>query len=162
MARPKNIAICAAENCWKFVYAKGYCRPHWWRLKTYGRLHKITGLIKGNCIVEGCNKKIKGHGFCRNHYTILKSYNVDPRDYERILKEQNFVCVICKEPETSLFHKNKKVKKLSVDHCHTTGKFRGLLCYRCNTFLGRVNENLELLEAMKQYLIKHKEFKNVL
>lgn len=157
MARPINTAKCLAEGCDNLFYSKGYCRQHWWRLKTYGRLEKIRRVITGNCIIEGCEKPIKGFGFCRNHYEILRSYKIDPREYAKLLKEQNFVCAICEQPETSLFHKNGKVKQLSVDHSHKTNKVRGLLCWRCNSFLGRVEENTEILQRMIDYLIKHKE-----
>lgn len=149
--------ICAAEGCDEFTYAKGYCRPHWWRLKTYGRLHKVTGLIKGNCIVENCGKKIKGLGYCVNHWTFFKTYGIRPEEYEAKLKQQNYVCAICEQPETSLFHNTPgKVKRLSLDHCHKTGKIRDLLCQRCNHFLGRVDENISLLQNMINYLNKHK------
>lgn len=154
--------FCSVEGCWKTSYAKGYCRPHWWRLKTYGRLHKIVGVIKGNCTIDGCGKKIKGHGLCVNHYTMLKTYGLHPTEYYKMLESQGNVCAICKEPETSLFHnKPGKVKKLSVDHCHATGKVREILCQRCNHFLGRVEEKTELLQAMIDYLNKHKEVSNV-
>ncbi len=157
MARPKNTSVCRADGCEVLAYAKGYCRPHWWRLKTYGRLEKIVGLIKGNCTIDGCEEKIKGLGLCKNHYHHFKKYGVHPNEFNQKLKEQNYVCAICEEPETSKHYITKEAKKLSQDHCHSTGKMRGLLCTRCNHFLGRVNENIELLEKMIAYLIKHKE-----
>ena len=156
MAKPIN--ICAAEGCNRIVYAKGYCRPHWHRLKTYGRLEKIRGLIKGNCTIDGCGKKIKGLGLCRNHYLILKTYNIHPNEYYKKLKDQNYSCDICGEKETTLFHNIPgRVKKLAVDHDHNTGKIRGLLCNKCNTVLGRLNEDVVLIQKMINYLTKHKE-----
>jgi len=44
-----------------------------------------------------------------------------------------------------------------VDHCHVTGKYRGLLCNRCNTSLGFVNDDIELLENMVKYLKEYKQ-----
>lgn len=156
MPRPKNLNSCAAEDCNKEVYAKGYCRQHWHRLKTYGRLNKIKGIIKGICIIEGCENKIKGHGFCVNHLALKRNYGIDPKEYYEKLKAQNYRCDICGEEETSVaWNTNNKVKKLAMDHDHKTGKIRGLLCVRCNTFLGRINENLDLLDKMKAYLIRH-------
>jgi len=46
---------------------------------------------------------------------------------------------------------------LLVDHCHVTGKYRGLLCNRCNTSLGFVNDDIELLEKMVNYLKEYKQ-----
>ena len=39
-----------------------------------------------------------------------------------------------------------------VDHCHKTGKVRGLLCFHCNTALGHVFDDIKILDRMKQYL----------
>ena len=152
------VSLCSVEGCGKQTYAKGWCRPHWHRMHKYGRLEKIVGLIKGNCTIEGCNEKIKGKGLCKNHYAWSKLYGRHPQEYEDKLKAQNYVCAICEEPETTLFWNTPgKVKKLSQDHCHVTGKMRDLLCTRCNHFLGRVEEKIELLEKMIAYLKKHKE-----
>lgn len=149
---------CKVEGCERDAYGKGWCRPHWWRMHKYGRLEKIVGLIKGNCTIEGCEEKIKGLGLCKNHYHHFKKYGVHPNEFNQKLKDQNFVCAICEEPETSLFRNIPgKVKKLSQDHDHKTGKMRGLLCTRCNHFLGRVNEDISLIQKMIDYLVKHKE-----
>ncbi len=52
---------------------------------------------------------------------------------------------MCGEPETAT-HKGKIVK-MSVDHNHETGEIRGLLCRRCNTAIGYLNDDPGLLEA---------------
>lgn len=164
MARPVNTSICSVENCGKLVYAKGMCRPHWHRMHTYGRTHKIVK--RGEyavCIVDGCgNTKIKGHGLCLVHYRErihkFRVYGIEYEDYERLLKEQNHVCAICKKEETSLFWKTPgKIKRLSVDHDHKTNKVRGLLCWKCNSVLGRLEESSEWFQSMIEYLNKHKE-----
>jgi len=71
-----------------------------------------------------------------------------------MFKKQNGVCAICKQPETRKRH--NKVDNLSVDHDHSTGKIRGLLCYRCNLLIGLFKNNLELFkeifEAITEYL----------
>jgi len=57
-------------------------------------------------------------------YTIKKKYGLSSEGYYKILDEQNGVCAIC-------FREPKK-RRLHVDHNHSTGKIRGLLCFRCN------------------------------
>lgn len=86
---------------------------------------------------------------------IKRQYGLTREQYNEKLKYQNFVCAICEKPETATDGRSNTIRKLAVDHCHTTDKIRGLLCYRCNTTIGRLKENLDLLDKMKTYLIKH-------
>lgn len=63
--------------------------------------------------------------------------------YEDLHNKQNGVCALCEKPE---FKKDAQLGKtclLAVDHCHTTGKVRGLLCFICNTNLGRFEKSLD-------------------
>jgi hypothetical protein len=68
-------------------------------------------------------------------------------EYDNMLKAQNGVCAICKQPEDS--------RGLAVDHCHTTKKNRALLCFRCNAGLGQFKDNIEYLQAAIEYLKSH-------
>jgi Recombination endonuclease VII len=79
-------------------------------------------------------------------------YGITLADYNRMLEEQNHVCAICLQGET--MQTNGKVKRLSVDHDHKTGAVRGLLCQRCNTTLGRYEDNPELMKNLISYLQK--------
>ena len=81
----------------------------------------------------------------------LKTYGITLDDYNRMLEEQNHACKICLQPE--VIKVNGKVKRLSVDHCHKTGKVRGLLCQRCNTTLGQYEDNPVLMKNLISYLL---------
>lgn len=71
------------------------------------------------------------------------TYGITTEDYNRILEEQNGKCAVCGKPP--------KTTRLAVDHCHKTGKIRGLLCSYCNRrVIGR--HTLEILEAAVRYL----------
>lgn len=71
--------------------------------------------------------------------------------YSEMLKNQNGVCLICKSPETALDYRGK-VRSLSVDHCYTTGRVRGLLCRDCNTTLGKFSDDPIRFRRAAEYL----------
>lgn len=83
------------------------------------------------------------------NYELEKKYGITVEEYERLLKLQNYKCKICNKPETKLV--NKKICKLAVDHCHSTGKIRGLLCYACNVGIGFFKHNSDFLKAAAIY-----------
>jgi hypothetical protein len=58
-------------------------------------------------------------------------------------KSIDFKCELC----------NNKLP-LAVDHCHTTGRVRGLLCSKCNTGLGQFNDDINLMKKAVKYLEK--------
>ncbi len=78
---------------------------------------------------------------------LVRKYGVTLADYEAMLAAQNGKCAICQTtPETQrygVFH---------VDHCHATGKVRGLLCRGCNNILGVVKDDPEALRRAIAYL----------
>lgn len=76
------------------------------------------------------------------HYK--RKYGITLDLYDKLLKQQNHCCSICNETD--------KNKELSVDHCHTTGNIRGLLCMSCNTALGKFKDSTELLNKAISYL----------
>lgn len=88
-------------------------------------------------------------------------YDFTVEKYEEMVSNQNGLCAICGKPETSVDAKAGTLKRLAIDHDHSTGKVRELLCWICNSTLGRVDDNIELLYKMIAYLVKHKEPSNV-
>lgn len=71
--------------------------------------------------------------------------------YEQMLANQGDVCAACGKPEVAKGN-NGKIKRLAVDHDHATGVVRGLLCTKCNTILGFVNDDEAVLESILNYL----------
>jgi hypothetical protein len=76
----------------------------------------------------------------------LARLGIDIPTYNELVQKQNHLCAICKRDEREL------PKRLAVDHCHKTGKVRGLLCNDCNLAIGIMKDNPELLAAAIQYL----------
>jgi hypothetical protein len=78
---------------------------------------------------------------------LIRKYGITLADYEVMLKTQHGKCAICKAPESDQF---KQV--FHVDHCHASGRIRGLLCRGCNHMLGVVADNTEILQQAISYL----------
>lgn len=56
--------------------------------------------------------------------------------------DQDGRCAIC----------NKEMKQVNVDHCHKTQEVRGLLCTACNTGIGKLKDDISVLESAIKYL----------
>lgn len=78
---------------------------------------------------------------------LLKKYGITSEIYEQERIKQNYCCYLCGEHESTQPH-----KRLHVDHCHTSGKYRGLLCNLCNMGLGSFKDNIEVMKKAIQYL----------
>ena len=89
----------------------------------------------------------------RGRRCLLKvKYKIRLEQYDEMLKNQNYVCKICKNPESSIDKRHNKTRDLSIDHCHKSGKIRGLLCDKCNRGLGYFKDSIESLESAIRYL----------
>jgi len=81
---------------------------------------------------------------------LQQRYNLTVEQYELMLKSQNNVCAICGKLE--IIKSGIKVKRLAVDHNHTTGKVRGILCATCNLLIAHVENNPKIFEKIPEYL----------
>jgi hypothetical protein len=82
-------------------------------------------------------------------------HNISLDIFNEMLKHQNNCCAICKIDAKDILGKFKQ--KLVVDHCHTTGKVRALLCDSCNVGLGLFKDNIESLRKSADYLEFYKD-----
>lgn len=86
----------------------------------------------------------------KKHGKWLKRYGLTKEEYETLFDKQKGLCFICKKECSS-------GQNLSVDHCHKTGKVRGLLCKKCNTALGMLEDNIEYFQTAILYLKSYEE-----
>ena len=82
---------------------------------------------------------------------LLRKFGITLEEYNKMLKQQNNKCAICKQGEIKL-NKYGKPKRLSVDHDHKTNKIRGLLCHTCNTGIGLLKDDIEIIKNALIYL----------
>lgn len=106
---------------------------------------------KGRKTETYCKECRKFYG----HERALRKHGILIDDYIDMMKSQNGVCAICNKKE-------ENGKRLAVDHDHSCcagpsscGQcIRGLICFKCNTALGMINDNVEILKSMIWYLQK--------
>jgi hypothetical protein len=97
------------------------------------------------------NKEWRENNISKYREINLKSrFGINNTQYEEMLNLQSNSCSICKK------HKDEFTYHLVVDHCHVTGKIRGLLCKKCNLGIGHLNDDITILENSIEYLKKHK------
>ncbi len=70
--------------------------------------------------------------------------------YNALLDSQGHLCKICGKPDGD--GTSYQTRRLALDHCHATGKVRGLLCENCNRGLGLFKDSPELLQKAIEYL----------
>jgi hypothetical protein len=81
----------------------------------------------------------------------FRRYGVTKTWYDQKMAEQDTSCGVC------LVHiDDYRRQYFDVDHCHTTGKPRALLCNRCNMVLGQVDDDPELLKKLARYVKRFK------
>ena len=126
----------------------GVCKEKKSLEEFYDKKNKGGSLGKDHCCKKCRNIKSKDH-YQRNpkkywEKQIGRNFNITPKEYEDMFEKQNYRCAICKEYKSS--------KRLTVDHCHETGKVRGLLCDSCNLGIGMFGHNTAVLESAIRFL----------
>ena len=114
-----------------------------------------TVALRGYCISCGIEDRVKRYHErngkeqqkYRSFKNLMKQYGISVEYYEQERIKQNYQCKICGAHENTQPH-----KRLYVDHCHDTGKYRGLLCNTCNTGLGMFKDNTEFLHKAIEYI----------
>ena len=111
--------------------------------------NKKTMVLHGSC--KECDKArvrkrhLENPARTKNN-DLKRMYGITLEEHNKMFDEQSGVCYLCHKPGDGRW------KKLCVDHDHKTGKVRKLLCRSCNTALGQVGDNIDLLERMVTYL----------
>ena len=121
-----------------FYYCKECCS-----IKDKARYNKDASKINQ----EAKDYYEKNRAKVRNRH-LKKLYGISLEHYNEMRKQQLFSCLICSTHEDAL------PRSLYVDHCHTTGRVRGLLCRDCNFLLGLAKDNKETLDKAIKYLNK--------
>jgi Recombination endonuclease VII len=99
---------------------------------------------------RAADRKASQRAYMRE-YTLRNKFGLSLEDYALILASQEGKCAICRS-EPSGTDSYREAKALAVDHCHRSGKVRGLLCDRCNRGIGHFLDDLTLLRNAVRYI----------
>lgn len=122
--------LYSCTKCGKTDTAK-----HFYFKRAYGKVSIVT---------SNCRE-------CNSHSGRMLKFSIDKERFLQMLRDQDNKCKICGIDHEEWKSANNG-KAFAVDHCHTTGKIRGLLCSWCNKGLGHFKDNQEALLAAIQYL----------
>lgn len=114
---------------------------------------KSCGCLRADTLREIASKDVRltdDPDYSRN-YKLMKTYGISLDDYARMLEEQDGHCKICPATPEEQHH-----NVLMVDHDHTTGEVRGLLCHHCNAALGHFEDDVDRMLNAIEYLRKTK------
>jgi len=82
----------------------------------------------------------------KNRPDLMRNFGITKAEYDAMVKSQKGRCAICGDPPKT---------NLAVDHDHTTGKIRGLLCTNCNLGMGHFRDDVDRLRIAVRYLEKN-------
>ena len=110
-----------------------------------------SGVLEVNAPADYREALSQEERYIRNRNTKLKqAYGISHDDYLLMLEQQNYKCACCGKD-----NKDAGIKGLVVDHNHTTGVIRELLCTQCNTALGLLKEDEFIIDNLLDYVRKH-------
>lgn len=113
--------------------------------------HQAKYALRAYC--KPCERSLHAPRALLVRNTMLKRrYGLTHEEYEAMLSRQNGCCAICKKPETIDNTRRGKPSRLAVDHCHATGKVRGILCSACNRGIAAFRDDAELLQRAIDYI----------
>ncbi len=93
-------------------------------------------------------RKTPAYKLAKRDHWLWNTYGIDSATVDIALKINNYKCQICPRKL------NRRTRHLmpNVDHCHKTGRVRGIICGHCNTMLGKAKDSLQVLENAIKYL----------
>jgi endogenous inhibitor of DNA gyrase (YacG/DUF329 family) len=86
---------------------------------------------------------------------LKTKYSMSLESYQELFDSQEGKCAICGSSGFKMKVENRQ--NIVIDHCHTNGHVRGLLCHNCNRGLGLFQESPELLEKAREYVVANEK-----
>jgi len=113
--------------------------------------HRGHRRICKSCDYEAAKLRKQAAPAQRNYSHIRRMYGIDEAGFSELLNQSNGKCAIC-DKELDVTIRSNRPNKMQIDHDHITGKVRGLLCFTCNTAIGKMQDSPALLRKAASYL----------
>ncbi len=126
-----------------------------------------AGFWKGQTLCIECSKHRQKNRWSsrtpkkRLEQHLKYKYSLTINELNQALESQKGGCAICEEMLPDLLVYNNRRRGYAIDHNHETGKFRGILCLKCNSMLGMARDSRELLHKAANYLDERGSYYNV-
>lgn len=142
-ARSQVVAICSDKQCRKCGEAKPASFFH----KHSKTKDKLSPYCK-SCANARASQHYKSNPFRRWCFNVKRLYGITAIQYFMILDQQGGKCAVCGGDEID----SKRNDRMPVDHCHETGRVRGILCTSCNRAIGLMKDNAAIMRKAATYL----------
>jgi len=142
----KDGLTAACKNCVNKANKVSY-HKHKDKRFEWGKNYRVKHKTKLSKYMKEYNQKYPNR---QKNYDLIRYYGINLECYNKMFEEQSGCCAICGR------HQSTITQSLGVDHNHKTGQIRELLCRNCNVALGCVNDDIEWLGSLIEYVKKHK------
>jgi hypothetical protein len=142
---------CEVEDCDKYAYQRKRCYHHYRLL----RISQEPDFMEKEAAKAARQRENNPEAYRKiRQRDLLKHYDLTPEAHDAMLEGSYGQCGICEQrPEPRVRKDGVVVNSLCIDHCHKTGLVRGLLCHKCNSAIGYMNDDVALLQAAVEYLL---------
>lgn len=161
--RPLIAPLCTVEGCERrsngYLVGIPYCPGHLARMRSSGEAGDLLPLSRP-CDYCATTYSRRGRGLycskdCSRAASRARHYGLTPAELRRLELDHRDCCGICGRKEQGVRESGTPIR-LAVDHDHDTGAVRGLLCRACNTAIGAMQDDPDLLLAAAAYVERYR------
>lgn len=135
----------------RYAASRAYRAAHPEKVREWEKRHRERHREARKKSVRDWQQRNRSH---TRAYNLRRNFGITPEEYDRLRASQAGRCAICGQPETMKSRKGHPLP-LCVDHDHTSGKIRGLLCNSCNIAIGNLRDDPGRCLAAANYLEHH-------
>jgi len=136
---------CSFPDCGRTTESKGWCRTHGEQFRSGEEMKPLRPygiyMEASPCAVPTCKKPVFSVQFCSGHASKMSRYSLSAEDLIALS-----MVAECENPGC------QNTTRLHIDHDHSTGNVRGVLCSGCNTSLGSLQDSPNRILGLVQYL----------